>query len=154
MKNKDILEIFKILKIKDVSTPRQKKNGTTVFEFDNTGDPHGPNELRFAEYKTGYVRSLNGYCCYQINKRKSIQKSYTNWSDGTRNKYTCTSERILIPKRKDRLEFLLKFLLKNYFGKVRNHVEYKEYTPPSWPPVLSRLQVIIDGEHYTLKGSE
>lgn len=152
MKSKDILEIFDIMNIKDVTTDRQKKNGTTVFEFDNTGDPYGPNELRFAEYKTGYVRSLNGYCCYQINKKKSKQKSYTSY-DGKTNYYRCTSERILIPKRKDRLEFLLKFLLKNYFGKVRNHVEYKQYTPPSWPPVLSRLQVIIDGEHYTLKGT-
>jgi len=144
MKIKDILEIFDIMNIKDVTTDRQKKNGTTVFEIPYKNPLNPAQKYQFAEYKTGYVRNLNNWCCYQINKRKTNKRNYTNHK-GELKTYD-SYERILIPKRKDRLKFLLEFLIKNYFSKVRTHVEY-EYVEP-FIPKPQEIQVIVDGYRY------
>ena len=147
MKTKHILEIFDAMGIKDITTDRQRKNGTTAFEIPYV-NPLRPNfKYTFAEYESGYVRNLNNWCCYQINKRKTNKKRYTSSYDGKTREFD-TYERILIPKRKDRLEFLLKFFVKNYFSKVRTHVKY-EYVEP-FRPKPQEIQVIVDGNRYKI----
>jgi len=147
MKIKHILEIFDAMSIKDVTTDRQRKNGTTVFEIPYKNPLCPEQKFQFAEYKTGYVRNLNAYLPYQLNKRKTNKKKYTSSYDGKTREFD-TYERILIPKRKDRLEFLLKFLVKNYFSKVRTHVKY-EYVEP-FIPKPQEIQVIVDGHRYKI----
>lgn len=146
MKIKYILEIFDAMNIKDVTTDRQKKNGTTVFEIPYKNPLCPDKKFQFAEYKTGYVRSLNAYSPYQLNKRKTNKRSYRNHIGEL--KTFDVYERILIPKRKDRLKFLLKFLVKNYFSEVRTHVKY-EYVEP-FIPKPQEIQVIVDGHRYKI----
>ena len=71
---REALTIFKILGIKDVTTERQRKNGTTVYELpiQQMWQTLNPKPLRFATYDTGYVRNISEYnsSCYQINKTK------------------------------------------------------------------------------------
>ncbi len=148
MKIKHILEVFDAMGIKDVTTDRQKKNGTTVFEIPYKNPLRPEQKFQFAEYKTGYVRSLNAYSPYQLNKKITNKKKYTSFKDGKTREFD-TYERILIPKRKDRLKFLLKFLIKNYFSEVRTHVKY-EYIEP-FIPEPQEIKVIVDGHRYNLK---
>ena len=103
-------------------------------------------KFQFAEYKTGYVRSLNAYSPYQLNKRKTNKRPYRNHIGEL--KTFDVYERILIPKRKDRLKFLLKFLVKNYFSEVRTHVKW-EYTKP-YRSEPQEIQVIVDGHRYKI----
>ena len=148
MKIKHILEVFDAMGIKDVTTDRQKKNGTTVFEIPYKNPLRPEQKFQFAEYKTGYVRSLNVSSPYQLNKKITNKKKYTSFKDGKTREFD-TYERILIPKRKDRLKFLLKFLIKNYFSEVRTHVKY-EYIRP-FIPQPQEIKVIVDGHRYNLK---
>ena len=61
-------EIFELLDIKNVSSKRQKKNGTYVFEI--PFETYGGNRIRLATYKSGAVRNVNScYSCYQLNKQ-------------------------------------------------------------------------------------
>ena len=148
MKKKHILEMFEAMGIKDVSSSRQKKNGTTVFEIPYVNHLCPDYKFRFAEYETGYVRSLNGYCCYQINKKIAHKKTYTSSYDGKTREYD-VYERVLIPKRKDRLKYLLKFLIKNYFGKVRTHVKYETYEP--YLTKQQSITVLVDGQPHNIQ---
>ena len=71
---REAMTIFKILGIKDVTTDRQRKNGTQVFELpiQQMWQTLDPKPIRFATYKTGYVRNISesNSSCYQINKTK------------------------------------------------------------------------------------
>ena len=103
---REALTIFKILGIKDITTERQRKNGTTVYELpiQQMWQTLEPKPLRFATYKTGYVRNISEYnsSCYQINKTKKV--TYESGMTGV--------ERILIPSWEDRLIYLAKFIIK------------------------------------------
>ena len=110
---REAMTIFKILGIKEITTERQRKNGTQVFELPikQMHGPSGQKPLRFATYKAGYVRNVteSNSSPYQINK--AIQHPP---SDGH---YYGYKERILIPKWEDRLIYLAKFIIKNYYKK-------------------------------------
>ena len=111
---REALTIFKILGIKDVTTNRQRKNGTTVYELpiQQMWQTLDPKPLRFATYKAGYVRNVSEYNSspYQINKTKKVEaKEYHNYYEQTK--------RILIPNWEDRLIYLAKFIIKNYYQK-------------------------------------
>jgi hypothetical protein len=105
---REALTIFKILGIKDVTTNRQRKNGTTVYELpiQQMWQTLEPKPLRFATYKAGYVRNVSEYNSspYQINKTKKrpAGKGY----------HFETVERVLIPNWEDRLIYLAKFIIK------------------------------------------
>ena len=64
----NLKEQMQLLQIEDVSTPRQTKNGTIVWQL-----PIKCGKDKFIEvasFKTGYVRNQNsGYSNYQLNKR-------------------------------------------------------------------------------------
>jgi len=111
---REAMTIFKILGIKDVTTDRQRKNGTTVYELpiQQMWQTLDPKPLRFATYTTGYVRNISesNSSCYQINKTKKRPA-------GTDGYHYETVERIMIPHWEDRIIYLAKFIIKNYYQK-------------------------------------
>jgi len=112
---REAMTIFKILGIKDVTTDRQRKNGTTVYELpiSQVWQTLNPKPLRFATYATGYVRNISesNSSCYQINKTKKRPA-------GTDGYHYETVERIMIPHWEDRIIYLAKFIIKNYYKKT------------------------------------
>ena len=126
-----VLEQMDLLRIMDVSTTRQSKNGTIVWKLP-VKHPHGGQLIKVASFKTGYVRNQN--CCYsnyQLNKCKPNTEYYKDykWNEecteqiftGKYRKYT-GKQRILIPIEIDRLEYLIAFCLKNYYITCANQV--------------------------------
>ena len=132
----NLKEQMDLLSIKDVSTPRQTKNGTVVWKL-----PIKCGKDKFIEvasFKTGYVRNQNsGYSNYQLNKRCDSEPEYypehkynsiSGMHDKTGKylKYTTRTCK-LIPNEKDRLEYLIAYCLKNYYIKNANQVAEGSY---------------------------
>jgi hypothetical protein len=115
----EILRTFKHLGIVEVSSKMQKKNGTRRFRMPFKLD--GRENVEFAVYKSGYVRKTKGFifACYQINQtRKSTQRYFKVTSGkhkGYYYKFADGRERILINSETERLQYLLDFLVRNYF---------------------------------------
>ena len=109
---REALTIFKILGIKDVTTNRQRKNGTTVYELpiQQMWQTLNPKPLRFATYKAGYVRNVSEYNSspYQINKTETVQLPGYAYD---------VTKRILIHSWEDRIIYLAKYIIKNYYQK-------------------------------------
>ena len=62
------------LGIKDVTTERQKKNGTVIWRLPIK--KHG-SFIEVGSFKSGYVRRMNGgYTPYQLNKRCESEPQY------------------------------------------------------------------------------
>jgi len=135
-----VLEQMDLLKITDVSTTRQSKNGTIVWKLP-VKHPHGGQLIKVASFKSGYVRNQN--CCwsnYQLNKCKADARYYPEYKwirdeygdpkhqikTGKYNKFV-GKQRILIPIEIDRLEYLIAFCLKNYYIKHANFVASGNY---------------------------
>ena len=76
MNSSEIMSVMQLLDIKEVTTKRQRKNGTREFELPiKIG--RGCSKLRVASFKSGYVRRQNGcYTPYQINKRGESEPQY------------------------------------------------------------------------------
>ena len=113
-----------LLGIKDVSTTRQEKNGTIVWQLPIKINYPGNAErfIEVASFKTGYVRNQNcGYSNYQLNKRCEGEPEYFQLNNGDYRKFT-TRSCILIPNEIDRLEYLIGYCLKNYYIKNANQV--------------------------------
>ena len=126
---------MKLLGIKEVTTPRQARNGTRDFELP-IKDKWSGIKIRLASFKTGYVRNQN--CCYsnyQLNKvvrYKEKGNRYYNY------------KRILIPNEVDRLEYLLKFAVRNYYTKQQVQVKKQIIT------IEPEVSVIVNGHRYNL----
>ena len=109
--NMNMKQTLQLLGIQEVTTKRQKKNGTREFKLP-VKDQYG-GEIHVATFASGYVRrtKAGGYCpSWQLNKtKKNFEKE---WPNGY--KYYST-ERILIPNEQDRLSYLISFCLKNYY---------------------------------------
>jgi len=124
-----VVDQMELLGIKDVSTPRQCKNGTVVWQLPIKINYPGNAErfIEVASFKTGYVRNQNsGYSNYQLNKRCDSEPQYYKLSNGYYNKYI-TRSCVLIPKEIDRLEYLIAYCLKNYYIKNANQVVEGKY---------------------------
>ena len=162
----EALQVFDMLGIKNVSTRRQKKNGTQVYELpiQQMWQTCTPKPLRFACYRTGYVRNVSEYnhSAYQINKTRSIVA-----------KYGISKERILIPNYDERLVYLANFILKNYYQKTtylihdyvikclkeaylrdynnspNNRLPFGDIVHPDSSPE-DDIQLIINGHRYNL----
>jgi len=128
-----------LLNIKDVSTPRQTKNGTVVWQLpiknNWPGNQTNASFIEVASFKTGYVRNQNsGYSNYQLNKRIFVDDYYPEYKSeqghcvktGKYHKYKLKSC-ILIPNEIDRLEYLVSYCLKNYYIKHANFVANGDY---------------------------
>ena len=122
-----IVDQMDLLNIKDVSTPRQCKNGTVVWRLPIKNKWNKGSFIEVASFTTGYVRNQNsGYSNYQLNKRCDSEPQYYKLSNGYYNKYI-TRSCVLIPKEIDRLEYLISYCLKNYYIKHANFVANGDY---------------------------
>ena len=154
---REAMTIFKILGIKDVTTDRQRKNGTTVYELPikQMWQTCIPKPVRFATYKAGYVRNVSEYNSspYQINKTKKV--TYDSGMTGV--------DRIMILHWEDRLIYLAKFIIKNYYQKptylMNDYVikclkeaYVRDYNnqPSNRLPFGDEVQVIVNGQRYNL----
>ena len=167
---REAMTIFKILGIKDVTTDRQRKNGTIVYELpiSQVWQTLNPKPLRFATYKAGYVRNVTEGLAspYQINKTKKVSTRTSGYAYDT-------IERILIHDWEERIIYLAKFIIKNYYQKptyimsdyvmdclreayVRdynnspnNRLPFSDIVHPESSPI-DDIQVIINGHRYNL----
>jgi len=157
--------MFDMLGIKNVSTRRQKKNGTQVYELpiQQMWQTCNPKPLRFACYRSGYVRNVSEYnsSAYQINKTKKQPAG-----EGYHFEHV---ERVLIPNYDERIVYLANFILRNYYQKptyLMNDYTVKclkeayyeqnktglPFNEVPWNTVspADNVQVIINGHRYNL----
>ena len=128
----DLVGLTEILGWKDITTRRQKKIGTTIYRLPIK--KYG-KYIEVGSFKTGYVRNQNsGYSNYQLNKRIESEPQYFKSgkkdSMGRRlyTQYT-TKTCELIPDKRDRLEYLITYCLKNYYIKQANMIEDGKFVP-------------------------
>ena len=121
-----IYEQMQLLSIQDVSTPRQVKNGTIVWRLPMKG--RGNTHIEYAAFASGYVRNQGNQCHsnWQINKCEMGKREY-KFPNGKVYEYD-TKERILIPIEIDRLEYMMKYVIKNEFIKRANML-YTDFVP-------------------------
>lgn len=110
---REAMTIFKILGIKDITTERQRFNGTQVFELPmrKLYSNGYSAAIRFATYRAGYVRNVTecNASPYQINKTRKVSTRTSGYAYDR-------IERILIHSWEDRLIYLAKFIIKNYYN--------------------------------------
>ena len=126
-----VLETMDLLGIMDITTTRQHKNGTIVWKLPikNNYPGNKSHYIEVASFSTGYVRNQNsGYSNYQLNKRCEGEPEYFKLSNGDYRKFT-TRACVLIPIEIDRLEYLLKYCVKNYYIKNANQVPNGDFYP-------------------------
>ena len=118
----EVERMLQFLDIQEVTTKRQKKNGTREFELP-IKDSWIKKKIRVASFASGYVRNQNSASSnYQLNKtKKNFEKE---WPNGY--KYYST-ERILIPNEQDRLAYLISYCLKNYYIGYANKLSNGEF---------------------------
>jgi len=130
LRESKIVEQMELLGIKDITTIRQTRNGTVIWQLPIK--MYG-QFIEVGSFKSGYVRRMNGgYTPYQLNKCENYDHYYKDykWNDdyskqtytGKYNKMVCR-RRIKIDKEIDRLEYLISYCLKNYYIKQANQVE-------------------------------
>tara|TARA_R100000995_G_scaffold67762_1_gene36391 strand:- start:508 stop:993 length:486 start_codon:yes stop_codon:yes gene_type:complete len=144
---REAMTIFKILGIKDITTDRQQKNGTQVFELPikQMYQNLKPYNLRFATYETGYVRNVTecNSSSYQVNKTKKRPAENGYHFEGV--------ERILIRNWEERLIYLAKFIIKNYYQKPTYLIS--DYTLECLKKQMQEkddIKLIINGNRYNL----
>ena len=127
--NMNIKQTIQLLGIQEVTTKRQKKNGTREFKLP-VRDQYGA--IHVASFASGYVRrtKAGGYCpSWQLNKRvESEPQYYGPFENGLYRKYTTRACK-LIPNEQDRLEYLISFCLKNYYIGYANKLSSGEFIP-------------------------
>ena len=134
MEYPDLVGLTEILEWKDISTKRQKKNGTTIYKLPIK--QYG-QYIEVGSFESGYVRRMNGgYTAYQLNKCEPHVEYYKDykWERGTQvftGKYRkyIGKRRIIIDTKEERLEHLITYCLKNYYVKLANQVEDGKYIP-------------------------
>ena len=128
-------EIFELLGIKNVTSKRQKKNGTHVFEI--PFETYGGERIKLATYKSGAVRNVNScFSCYQLNPTKLEKSEEYNFDHKVR---------IPITSHEGRLEFLLKFIIRNYYKKQHTLTKWKTYTHEP------NISVTVNGHKYRIQ---
>jgi len=153
-----ILEQMDLLNIMDVSTTIQNKNGTITWKLPIKNVWRNGKCIEVGSFSTGYLRNNNSASSnYQLNKRIEAASEYFELENGDYRKYT-GKKCVLIPIEIDRLEYLMKYCIKNYFIKNANLVADGSYVP-KWKheSMLERhdvdreigeIQVIVDGHKY------
>jgi hypothetical protein len=103
--------LMKSLGINEITTSRQKANGTRAFE---TPFKIRRKPVRFYSYRSGYVRiDRNCHSMYQINKTYNVDYKVVGWGGSFYE--TKSKKRIMIYNEEYRLNYILKYILKNYF---------------------------------------
>ena len=165
----NIEKTLQLLDIQEVTTSRQKKNGTRIFKLP-IKDLYcrDGSAIHVGSFKSGYVRRLTigrGTSDYQLNKRMDGEPEYfkSGKKDSMgRTLYTqfTTKTCELIPDEVDRLKYLITYCLKNYYIGHANKVARSsgEYIPMYLHEAeLTRqrqeepeVKVIINGHRYNI----
>ena len=161
---------MQLLGIQDVTTDRQHKNGTIVWRLPIKSQYNG-KYIEYASFKSGYVRNqgVDSHSNWQVNKRKQNEPIYYpeyEWKTLDNGDYTqvktgkyrkfITRDCELIPVEIHRLEYMLKYIIKNEFIKRANYVANGNYIPKwqydqdvkDYPKMPSEVTLIIDGHRY------
>jgi hypothetical protein len=114
----DALGFFKLMGIKEITTSRQKKNGTTVYELpiSRLSYTGRTTKYKYAIYDSGYIRDVSEYnhSPWYINKRYTTKTKYY-----FKEYVTCTSEKPIFIKNFDsQLVYLANYILKNRYSKL------------------------------------
>ena len=136
MEYEDLIGLTEILGWKNITTKRQKKNGTQIWRLPIK---KYNNFIEVGSFESGYIRRMNGcYTPYQLNKCEPNIEYYKDykWNDdyskqtftGKYNKYV-GKRRITIDSKEDRLEYLITYCLKNYYINQANLIENGEFIP-------------------------
>ena len=168
----NINDKLNFLQIQEVTTKRQKANGTREFKLP-VNDPYG-DAIHVASFATGYVRRTKVRSCWQLNKTKK-QKRYVEMTDYDTMKMMNEASpikpviktfydtvRILIPNEQDRLEYLISYCLKNYYIGQANMLSNGNYIPKwkydnladaariDYEQQDPEIKVIVNGHRYNL----
>ena len=136
MEYEDLVGLTEILGWKNITTKRQKKNGTTIYRLPIK---KYKQFIEVGSFKSGFVRRMNGgYTPYQLNKCEPNVEYFKDykWNDdcseqfwtGKYKKYV-GKRRIPIEFKEDRLEHLIDYCLKNYYINQANEVENGKFIP-------------------------
>ena len=138
-----VYEQMQLLGIQDVSTERQVKNSTIVWRLPILSDKKN-TYIEYASFASGYVRNQGVDCSsnWQINKCKMGKREY-KYPNGWTHEFD-TKERILIPIEIDRLEYMMKYIIKNEIIKRANTVQQGNFIP-KWQYDNVRNTVIEHG---------
>jgi len=120
-----IYEQMQLLDIQDVSSPTQEKNGTVVWRLPIKG--RGNTHIEYGSFASGYVRNQGNQCHsnWQCNKRVDDEPRYFKLPNGDYRKYVGKVCK-MIPIEIDRLEYMMKYVIKNDFIK-RAHYSHTKY---------------------------
>ena len=145
-----IYEQMQLLGIQDVSSPTQVKNGTIVWRLPILSRKRN-TYLEYASFASGYVRNQGVDCHsnWQCNRRIEGEPQYFDSGKTLQNGkplYTKWSTRAceLIPIEIDRLEYMMKYVIKNEFIKRANYVQEGKFVP-KWQYDNVRKAVIEHG---------
>ena len=124
----DALGFFKLVGIKEITTARQKKNGTTVYELPIRKLHYNGKSFayKYAIYESGYIRDVSDHCSspWYINKRYETSEMYWNSYYKKYTKYK-TSKAAFINDFDDQLVYLANYILKNrYRNKLYSCCDY------------------------------
>jgi len=144
-----IKEQMDLLGITDVTTNRQHKNGTVVWQLPITSRYDKNRFLEYASFDTGYVRNQGVECHsnYQVNKQVSAKPQYFELPNGDYRKYEGV-ERVLIPIEIDRLEYMIKYIIKNEFVKRANSIVKGGNYVPKWQVDQASTYCDLSEERY------
>ena len=139
-----IWEQMQLLGIQDVSSRTQAKNGTIVWRLPILSDKKN-TYMEYASFKSGYVRNQGVDCHsnWQINKRVDDEPRYFELPNGDYRKYVGKVCK-MIPIEIDRLEYMMKYVIKNEFIKRANYVQQGKFVP-KWQYDNVREAVIEHG---------
>ena len=124
----DALGFFKLMGIKDVTTARQKKNGTTVYELPVRKLYYNGRSVayKYAIYDSGYIRDVSdhNHSAWYINKRYETKTKY--WNSYHKEYCTYTGDKpVFIENFDDQLVYLANYILKNrYSSKLYNCCDF------------------------------
>ena len=159
----NIQDKLDFLQIQEVTTDKQKANGTREFKLP-VRDQYGA-AIHVASFASGYIRrtKAGGYCpSWQLNKTKQ-EKRYVEMTDYDTGRPVIRTfkdtVRILIEDEQERLKYLIAFCLKNYYIKQSNMLSSGEFIP-KWKHehALERhdvdrdleVKVIVNGQRYNV----
>ena len=139
-----VYEQMQLLGIQDVSTKQQVKNGTIVWQLPILSRARG-KYIKYASFASGYVRNQGVDCRsnWQCNKRVESEPQYYELPNGDYRKFT-TRTCELIPIEIDRLEYMMKYIIKNEYIKRANTVQQGNFVP-KWQYDNVRNTVIEHG---------
>ena len=133
-REKELYKQMDLLQMKEISTYRQQKNGTRIFQLPII--KYG-SKIQVGSFKSGYVRRMNGcYTPYQLNKCEPNVEYWPEYKwvnekqvkTGKYNKYV-GKRRIRIDNEVDRIEYLITYCLKNFYINQANMIEEGKFIP-------------------------